>query len=217
VILPDGRCDIILLGHINSAEPQTPIITGPATTAYTVTYDAGDCWTGIRLRPGNARALWQHRIAEAENAVLFGPDAVDLLPHLLKPDQSALALDAIDTLLRNKIPSPSYDILHRALDAVHASGGRLSIASLARLAGCTARHLNRVFRTQVGLGTKTYAQLVQFHRTLRLIQKEELPLSSAAAEGGYADHAHLTRAFRRFGGFTPSALPAELAVPSLFG
>jgi len=49
-----------------------------------------------------------------------------------------------------------------------------------------------------------------------LIVEERLSISDAAYEGGYADHAHLTRAFQRFGGFAPSAIPEDLVRPSVF-
>jgi transcriptional regulator GlxA family with amidase domain len=106
--------------------------------------------------------------------------------------------------------------LSGALDALHVSGGRRRIDELSKYAGCTTRQLNRMFRSNVGLSAKTYAQLVQFHRTLKLIQCERLSITVAAFEGGYADQAHLTRAFQRFGGFTPSNVPHDLSLPMLF-
>ncbi len=187
------------------------VVTGPATEPYTVTYEAGDCWQGIRLRPSNGVLLWRNRISTAENAVLRGEDALALVPRL---GTQNLALDDLSAVFADGATVDAR--VARALDALHASGGRISIEKLAAWVGCTARHLNRMFRAHVGLGAKTYAQLVRFHRSLRLIQRESMPIADAAYEGGYADHAHLTRAFRRFGGFTPRALPAELSLPSLF-
>jgi acetyl esterase/lipase len=42
-------------------------------------------------------------------------------------------------------------------------------------------------------------------RAMRLIELHGLPVSEAAAEAGYADQAHMTRAFRQFAGFTPGS------------
>jgi AraC-like DNA-binding protein len=197
-----------------------PVITGPSTRAYKVKYESGDSWLGIRLRPDRAVMLWQKNIGKAADKVLRGQDAIAMLPqlvginrHELSFAQLAKALEAI-TMPEHGTDQDSR--LLQALNALHVSGGRLPIEKIAALAGCTTRQLNRMFRSNVGLSAKTYSQLVQFHRTLKLLQKERLPITAAAFEGGYADQSHLTRAFQRFGSFTPLGLSSDLYLPELF-
>ena len=217
MILPDGRCDIILRYNTHGSGSPIPIITGPATQPYTVEYDVGDSWLGIRLRPGKGVMLWQQRIASAANTVLRGQDALELLPRLAGIKGHHSTLNILAAALEAKTTGHITD--HRlslALDILHASGGRIRIERLATYVGCTSRHLNRMFRSNMGLSAKTYAQLLQFHRTLKLIQHEHLSIADAAFEGGYADHAHLSRAFQCFGGFTPSRVPHDLSLPALF-
>lgn len=216
LVLPDGRCDIIVRDNIHRTDVPLPIITGPATEPYTVEYEVGDRWLGIRLRPDKGVALWRSEIAYAADTVLRGKDAVALMPGLAKLKSCEMTMANLAKVAEAPMKLSADQRLTRALDALHASGGRIRIEKLARFAGCTSRHLNRMFRSTIGLSTKTYAQLVQFHRTLKLIQHEHLPITDAAFEGGYADHAHLTRAFRRYGGFTPSDVPDDLPLPMLF-
>lgn len=216
LVLPDGRCDIILQYNIHSFDAPTPIITGPATQAYIVKYKAGDRWLGMRLRPDNGCALWASRISHAADTVLSGPEALALLPRLAALNGSHPTVSDLAKTVGGLMTLSINRRVNRALGALHTSGGRIQIEKLAEFVGCTPRHLNRIFRSHTGLSAKTYAQLVQFHRTLKLIQREHLPITGAAFEGGYADHAHLTRAFRRFGGFTPSDIPEELSLPTLF-
>lgn len=214
LVLPDGRCDIIVRYNIHASHTPIPVITGPATQAYTVECDVGDSWLGMRLRPSSGVALWQSEIVLAADRVLRGPEALELLPGLAalnrKPITRANFVEAIGMIHLRADPR-----LTRSLDALHVSGGRIRIEKLAQFAGCTSRHLNRLFRSHIGLAAKTYAQLVQFHRTLKLVKQERLAITSAAFEGGYADHAHLTRAFQRYGGFTPSEMSEELTLPTL--
>jgi len=217
LVLPDGRCDIILQSNIRKLDSPIPIITGPATQPYTVDYNVGDQWLGVRLRPDSGVSVWQHKIAQAADAVVLGQDAVALLPELGNINSPDFTLEIVVSALQPMLLRHTHQRLSCAVDALHASGGRIPIAKLATLIGCTTRQLNRLFRSNIGLSTKTYAQLVQFHRTLNLIRVEQQTITSAALEGGYADHAHLTRAFQRFGGFAPSRLPQDLAQPSLFG
>ena len=166
----------------------------------------------MRLRPNFGVLLWRERIRDAENAVMRGQDALAIVPTLFAKDEVSL------TAFAKTIATMTLDErIGRALDVMHASGGRIGIAELAECVGCSTRHLNRIFRSCVGLSAKTYAQLVQFHRTLKLLQQDQHLITDAAYEGGYADHAHLTRSFRRFGGFVPSDIPKELSLPALFG
>jgi len=215
VVLPDGRSDIIVRNHASTPDEITPIITGPATQPYRVDYDTGDQWFGIRLRPEHGAALWKINLGHAPDSVLKGPQAMGRLPSLASLNGAALTLDALANIISAQTWSDVDPRLTRAIDILHASGGRLRIEALAKFVACTARHLNRLFRRNVGLSAKTYAQLIQFHRTLKLITHGNVPIIAAAFEGGYSDHAHMTRTFRRFGGFTPSGIPKDLSLPNI--
>lgn len=221
IILPDGRCDLIIrFNAYNDAEPVV-IVTGPATRAFTVEFVDGDSWVGVRLRPGFGRLLWQDRINDAVDEMVNGYAALALVPELANLDRTDVFGDALVNVIAQRASriSSSYQDGYTlsALDMIHMSGGRMGLEQLAKLSRCSSRHLNRVFRSSVGLSVKMYAQLVQFHRTLALVQTNRMPITAAALEGGYSDHAHLTRSFRRFGDIAPSNLPDDLTLPKLFG
>jgi AraC-like DNA-binding protein len=201
--------------HASTPDEVTPIITGPATQPYRVDYDTGDQWFGIRLRPEHGAALWKSNLVNQPDSVLRGTEAIDRLPSLFALNGAALTRDALAHTISAQTWPDVDPRLTRAIDILHASGGRLRIDALAEFVACTTRHLNRIFRRNVGLSAKTYAQLIQFHRTLKLITIGNVPIIAAAFEGGYSDHAHLTRTFRRFGGFTPSGIPADLSLPDI--
>lgn len=214
--MPDGRCDIILRYNVHSSSLPVPIITGPATQPFLVDYAIGDSWLGIRLRPTSAGVLWENQIELAVDTILRGEEVFKRLPNLAKVKGRNLTLDYFAKAMDVKTICVVDQRLTRSIEALHASGGRMRVEKLAEFVGCSSRQLNRLYRSNVGLSTKVYAQLLQFHRTLKLIQLEKLSIIDAALEGGYSDHAHLTRAFKRFGGFTPSNVPQSLVTPLLF-
>lgn len=216
IVLPDGRCDIILRRNADDAGSVIPVITGPSTHAYRVQFAIGDQWHGVRLRPEHGAALWQRDLKSAVDTVLRGYDAKRFLPALAAFDDDTNSISELEKVIPNNSWPTVDQRVTQAIDVLHVSGGRVGIENLAQRVSCTARHLNRLFRKSIGLPPKTYAQLIQFHRTLRLIKTGNLSLSEAAYEGGYADQAHLTRAFRRFGNFSPSDLPQDLSLPTLF-
>ena len=191
-------------------------MTGPATSAYSVHYDEGDVWYGIRLRPDRAKAVWGAQLGAAKNQVARGAAAEVMIPGLGEQTIGNDPLERLNRSVSKAIIAEGSATLGRALDVIHFSGGRIRVERLADIVSCSSRHLNRLFRNNVGLGCKVYIQLAQFHRTLRLISSGGMTLTQAAFESGYADHAHMTRAFRRFGGFAPTSIPANLTLPTVF-
>jgi AraC-like DNA-binding protein len=221
VVLPDGRCDLIIRYNMNHDSGFMPIVTGPATRPYTVSFVEGDSWVGIRLRPDFGRLLWKSKIVDAADNAARGDEALLLIPELAQFDNKSTPETFLASVIANRVAHFSNLLQDKytlpALNMIHVSGGRLGLNQLAMHAGCSPRHLNRLFKTSVGLQVKTYAQLVQFHRTLAFVQNEQMPITAASFEGGYSDHAHLTRSFRRFGGIVPSKIPNALTLPRLFG
>ena len=93
------------------------------------------------------------------------------------------------------------------IESLHLSGGRLPISELAAINGIDERTVRREFKTNLGLSPKQYALVTQFNRALRLLREVGLDVISAATEAGYSDQAHMTRVFRKLGGFTPAKIP----------
>jgi AraC-like DNA-binding protein len=222
VILPDGCCDIILrfaLDQQNRPTNLTPIITGPATSPYHVEYEPGDGWAGLRVYPANARTLWGVQLGNAQDHILQGEAAIAHLPSLSKLLQSLQPNSDIHTALLALPPLQNTHndrhLVHNLIDLIHVSGGQISINQLAQNTDHSPRHILRTFRNMVGLSAKLYARIVQFHRALNLVQKTDLSNAEIAAECGYADQAHMIRAFQKFGGFSPSRIPANLSLPGL--
>jgi transcriptional regulator GlxA family with amidase domain len=97
-----------------------------------------------------------------------------------------------------------------------AGGGRLRVADVAARVGWSDRHLGDRFRAETGLSPKEAARVVRFDRARRLLAARvgagrPPELAGLAADGGFADQAHLTREWRAFSGLSPTGwLRAEL-------
>ncbi len=217
-VLPDGRCDIILRfeysdnGHVGNIDA---LIAGPSTISHSVPLTSGLGFIGIRIRPGFARAVLGLELSTIANQILDANDATEKLPALLALCQPA---DCVDTLnkrltdfLDNRldaIKNLNHQSRPRALlDTIHIGAGRLSVNELAQIHRIDERTVRRDIKSSIGLTPKKFSMILQFHRAIRLIRDTGLDLISAALESGYADQAHMTRAFRKFGGFTPAQIP----------
>lgn len=218
LVLPDGRCDIILRYNELDNTPPHLVLTGPATRAFAVPEKPGDCWLGLRLRPSFGFLLWGESVAQMQDRSLRRAKAQAVLPSLTLPSTAQTPRQLARLLqqaLRHHLGEPKPQHLSEALDLMHLTGGRLPVTAVADHLSLSPRQLQRRFVNAVGLSPKIYAQLIQFHRALRLIRNAGLPLSAAGFEAGYNDQSHMTRAFKRFGGFTPADLPPNLALPQL--
>jgi transcriptional regulator GlxA family with amidase domain len=80
----------------------------------------------------------------------------------------------------------------------------LTLADLARLAGLSVHHLIRVFRAEVGLTPHAYVVDVRVRRAQDLLRRGLSP-AEVAGLVGFADQAHLTRAFKARLGVGPGA------------
>ena len=146
LVLPDGRCDIIVRDNLQETVKQQLIVTGPGTEPYSVHMRAGDRWRGLRLRPENGAVIWRDHLRFARNAVLRDTSAQAKVPnapkHILQADDLFGALPSgCDQNTR----------ITAVIDAIHTAGGRLSVAHIASMLSWSVRHLNRAFTAHVGL------------------------------------------------------------------
>ncbi len=210
-VLPDGRCDLILRhGDDNAPNKIEAVLSGPASFFYDVNLRPGMAFIGARFKPGHAPRFLGMSLAQMPPEGLRGPALLQVLPWL----QSLIAPAASPEQLLNRlgsclaervqgIPPPSHKSLAIAA-AFHVSAGRMSLEDLARIHRVSSRQLARNWRHLTGFYPKTYCMILQFQWALRLITKSGLSAAAAAYEAGYADQPHMTRAFRRFGGFSPA-------------
>ena len=114
----------------------------------------------------------------------------------------------VDRFLRARLlasPAPSA-ATGWAYDALMASGGRMSVTSIAGRLDWSRKHLAAKFRDEIGLPPKTVARIARFERARRLAASgSERGWADVAATCGYADQAHLVREFREFSGLSPTA------------
>jgi AraC-like DNA-binding protein len=224
-VLPDGRCDLILrfacdgdrqIGKIE------PLIAGPATSYHLVSLSRGVGYAGLRLRPGTAGMVLGVDLRSIADQVFIDHDAIRIAPALASllepaPNVESLTSRLVDFVAQRRTDSQDAGASARSLeliDALHTGGGRLSVADLARMNGIDERTVRRDIKTSTGLAPKELSIVLQFHRALRLLREVGLDPASAADEAGYADQAHMTRVFRKLGGFTPANMP-ELTLANL--
>jgi AraC-like DNA-binding protein len=88
-----------------------------------------------------------------------------------------------------------------------ALGGALvaaeTVAAMAAAAGMGPRRLQRWFAHHVGLPPRHYLRLLRFQKAFALVP-DAASLADHAAASGFADQAHMARAFREMAGVPPT-------------
>ncbi|MCG5476321.1 MAG: GlxA family transcriptional regulator [Sinorhizobium fredii] len=89
----------------------------------------------------------------------------------------------------------------------------LDRAAMARFAGISQRHLDRLFTDELGSAFRdTYRQTRLMHAR-RLLEQSPLSISEIAFATGFSSSGHFSRAFKEFFGLTPRACRDRLSAP----
>ena len=83
-------------------------------------------------------------------------------------------------------------------------GERLTIASLASVAGLSPRHFQRVFQRVFHTGPTEHVLRVRVRKAAARLVESNDPIARISIEAGFCDQSHFTNQFRRFRGMTPS-------------
>ncbi|WP_296447925.1 AraC family transcriptional regulator [Rhodoferax sp. UBA5149] len=218
-VLPDGRMDLLARFDVRdggSISNVRLLIAGPAQRPSLLPTRGDTALLGVRFRVGWGGVCLGIDPSTIRDRVLLADDAQRLLGVLAVP----ILMSRTDEELRDTLRRAVEILTNRAtrlarqqpvLDAiamVHQTGGCLSFGALAKLTDTNERTLRRGMLDAVGLPAKTLSLIVRFQRTLGLLRRvPNDSLTQIALEGGYSDQAHMTREFRRLGGFTPAMRP----------
>lgn len=121
------------------------------------------------------------------------------------PERFAVLEDwIVQRIARAAPPSPLVDAAYARL---LATGGAMDIGRLARGLEVSRKHLNTLFRRELGLGPKAMARVLRFEHAFELLQRRPAAsLADLAYACGYADQSHFTSEFRAMAGAPPMAL-----------
>lgn len=81
----------------------------------------------------------------------------------------------------------------------------VTLPDLERIAGMSARSLQRHFRTATGVTPMRYLLRTRVFNAARMLGETTLPVTEIAAECGIPDSAYFARLFQQFTGMSPSA------------
>lgn len=98
--------------------------------------------------------------------------------------------------------TPAFDA-NSAFEAVTRSSAPLG--EIATVRGLRPFAFTRLFTARYGMAPRAYRRRARLHRAMNLIAQDTASLAMIAAESGFSDQSHLTKAMNREIGLTPGA------------
>jgi AraC-like DNA-binding protein len=113
----------------------------------------------------------------------------------------------VERYLQQWVGQIRTDEIATCADQILAGRGLLSIDSLAQNMNITRRHLERRFKSQVGLSPKSFSRIARFQTALDLkVAHPEISWLNTAHALGYYDQMHMIHDFRSLCGVSPNAI-----------
>jgi AraC-like DNA-binding protein len=226
-VLPDGSSELIVhrerpfrrhTAALGAERQCERLFVGQMRAPVVLQAEGAADVVGVRFHPHGAYALLacpQHVYADAipEVVALEMPWLTAATRRAQEADSAESALTCLEDALLRRLPVRARrdPRVGAALAAIEQAGGDLRVEAAAAQAGAGRRHLERLFRDEVGVGPKVFARLVRFQAAAaRVVGEPDAPLAAVSGDSGYFDQSHMIRDFLTFAGSSPDELRRRL-------
>jgi AraC-like DNA-binding protein len=223
-VFPSGLMEVIFnLGEgtwetvVNNKFQTTPKIElwGQIIKPLTIKSKGKHSMLGIRFFPHTAACFLRDEIALFNNQVsdlsdILGNSIKILHSQLLETSKTKNRIELIEDFLIKRLSYKGekpfkIDKVANILSSIKRNADESSMGDIAFKHGITPRYLHKLIYQYTGLSPKSFNKINRFQHSLKLIAKNEQPLTSIAYDCGYFDQSHFIRDFKSFTSVTPSA------------
>jgi AraC-like DNA-binding protein len=209
-IVPDGCVN--LLFRCATANP-TALISGVHVVSRKQVLEAHSLYFGFKPYCAAGFELARSSWAELINQTvplqdLIGP-AGQIMDELCAAHTFSARIEAIRSFTSEHVIDSAYvpdlaEFMEQELCVTH---GNVSIATISSDAHYSSRYCRERFKEACGISQKSYASIMRFQNTIRMLtnneSKRKFDLADIVIENGYFDQSHLNREFRRFTNSSP--------------
>jgi len=170
---------------------------------------------GVKFFPHSAAVFFKDEIGMFNDQIMdlaevMGNPVKALHMRLLETPGQTERIELIEQFLTKKLRDNERRVfkLNKVADiltSIKQDPSEDSFGNIASRHGITARYLHKLIYQNTGLSPTSFNKISRFQFSLKLISKNQQPLTDIAYAAGYFDQSHFIRDFKSFTGFTPSA------------
>ncbi|OEJ99897.1 helix-turn-helix domain-containing protein [Roseivirga misakiensis] len=115
--------------------------------------------------------------------------------------------DLLDSFLVKRYIKFEHNILEKSLQYVFTNFESFSVNYLSEYLNISRQHLNRIFKSYLGVSVKKFQEIVLFRKTMnkRLFENSEENFTSLAYEFNFNDQSHLNKTYKNLTNNSPKA------------
>jgi len=219
-VFPSGDMEMIFnLGEGSwSANDKTnpPIeLWGQITKPLAIHSTGSHTMLGVKFFPHSAAYFLDDTIGGFNDQVsdlsgILGRPVKQLHAQLLNTPDTAKQIALLESfligiLIKKEKKSFRIDKVGHILKSMTRDPAEVRINAIATKHGITSRYLNKLIQQHTGLTPISFNKIRRFQFSLKLIARNDQPLTAIAYDCGYFDQAHFIKEFKSFTGLTPSA------------
>lgn len=124
---------------------------------------------------------------------------------LLSTNDPEVLVNALDSFLLNRFKEYKNPITETTIEAIIQDGEDFKVEQCANELGISRRHLNRVFKSTLGLPVKVLHEIVMFRKSInqKLLIDPEISFTELAHWCNYNDQSHMNKVFKKFTRHSP--------------
>ncbi len=208
--VPDGTVDIFF--RCCDEDPQA-MVYGSVLKGKMITLKRNATYFGVRFFPGAAEQVLGCPLDLFTDQDVILEDVQDCASELVEAISTADTFEErIDIFTgyqeyccRKYEPLP--DLVSWVMERINRTNGEIRIQTLADETGYSARYVNKMFKTHIGVAPKFYERVVRFQNSLHLLETGgSSDFADLAHRAGYYDQAHFINEFREFSLSTPARM-----------
>jgi AraC-like DNA-binding protein len=126
--------------------------------------------------------------------------STDELTDLFAGNDTDTLTHQLDTFLKSRYIAYENPLPEKAISEIFSNYEDFSVELLAEKLSVSRRHLNRVFKKNIGVSVKKFHEIVVFRKTMerKLFIRPEESFTSLAYQFNFSDQAHLNKTFGNF-------------------
>jgi len=203
-----------LFNHTVSGETlPTCFLSGISLSNYTLKFDGSVGCCGILLQGTAFQNLFPTPPTEEilnrriDLRLILGEKATEVSEQIMAADSDQKRVAILENLMLSFVENTNHPLnpIDLAANKIIRERGMLSMDRLADEVCMSPRQLRRKFKTQVGVGPKTYARLKRFNYVTNCLSRDScLSWKEFVNAGGFYDQSHFIKEFVEFSGENPS-------------